>query len=64
MCNFHVYKWENAYSKDLNAWKILMNFYIFIKVKKGGGGVYVYMETHIQPLLQSRLMDIYQTWKV
>ena len=37
LCNFHVYKWENAYSKDLNAWKILMNFYLFIEVKKGGG---------------------------
>ena len=40
LCNFHVYKCENAYSKDLNAWKILMNFYIFIKVKKGGGYMY------------------------
>ena len=29
----HVYKWENAYSKDL---------YIFIKVK-GGGGVLVHV---------------------
>ena len=37
LCNFHVYKWENAYSKDLNAWTILMNFYLFIEVKKGGG---------------------------
>ena len=61
LCNVHVYKWENAYSKDLNAWKILMNFYIFIKVKKGGG---ICMGTHSQPLLQSRWMDIYQTWKV
>ena len=23
----YIYKWENAYSKDLNAWKFLMNFY-------------------------------------
>ena len=37
LCKFNVYKWENAYSKDLNAWQNLMNFYIFIKVKKGGG---------------------------
>ena len=42
---FWPYKWENAYSKDLNAWKILMDFYIFIKVKSGGGValVHVYM---------------------
>ena len=38
MCNLHVCKWENAYSKDLNAWRILMNFYLFIEVKKAGGG--------------------------
>ena len=25
-CNFHVYKWENAYIKDLYALRILMNF--------------------------------------
>ena len=34
LCNFHVYKWENAYSKDLNAWGI---FIIFLRWKKGGG---------------------------
>ena len=51
MCNFHVYKWENAYSKDLNAWKILMNFYLFIEVKKGGGAlVHVYVLEHIVSL--------------
>ena len=22
LCNFHLYKWENAKSKDLNAWGI------------------------------------------
>ena len=51
--NFHVYKWENAYSKDLNAWKILMNFYLFFEVKKGGGGdalVHVYVLEHIVSL--------------
>ena len=37
MCNFFVYKWENAYNNDLNAWKYLMNFYLFIESKKGGG---------------------------
>ena len=42
-CNFHVYKWENAYSGDLNAWGILMNFYLFIKVKKGGGVALVHV---------------------
>ena len=48
LCNFHVYMWENAYSKDLNAWKILMNFYLFIEVKKGGGVhycMYMYWNT-------------------
>ena len=37
LCNVHVYKWENAYIRDLNAWEILKNFYLFIKVKVGGG---------------------------
>ena len=38
LCNNHVYKWENVYtcSRDLNTWGILMNFYLFIKVKSGG----------------------------
>ena len=49
-----MYKWENAYSKDLNAWKILMNFYLFIEVKKRGGGgvalVHVYVLEHIVSL--------------
>ena len=40
LCNVHVYKWENAYSKDLNAWGVLIKFYIFIKVKRGGGAVH------------------------
>ena len=26
LCNFHVCKWKNAYIKDLNALRILMNF--------------------------------------
>ena len=65
LCNFHVYQWENAYSKDLIAWKILMNFYLFIEVKKGGGGalVHVYVLEHIVSLnLKNCFMDIYQTW--
>ena len=43
---------ENAYSKDLNAWKILMNFCLFIEVKKRGGGalVHVYVLEHIVSL--------------
>ena len=31
----------DKYSRDLNAWGILMNFYLFIKVKSGGALVYV-----------------------
>ena len=26
----HVYKRENAYTNDLNTWRILMIFYLFI----------------------------------
>ena len=52
LCNFHVYKWENAYSIDLNAWKILMNFFIYWSEKRGGGGalVHVYVLEHIVSL--------------
>ena len=51
LCNFHVYKWENAYSKYLNAWKILMNFYLLIEVKEGGCAlVHVYVLEHIVSL--------------
>ena len=35
LCNFDDYKWQNACNKDLNAWRILMNFYLFINVKGG-----------------------------
>ena len=50
-CNFDVYKLENAYSKDLNARKILMNFYLFIEVKKGVGAlVHVYVFEHLVSL--------------
>ena len=43
LCNFLISKWDNAYSKDLNAWRILMNFYLIIKVKHGGALVHVYV---------------------
>ena len=41
LCYFHVYKWEKAYIKDLCAWRIWMNFfmYLFRWRKWGGGGV-------------------------
>ena len=46
-----------------------MNFnefsmYLFMQ-KKGGGGctnACICMGTHSQPLLQYRLMDVYETW--
>ena len=50
LCNVLVYKWENAYSRDLNAWGILINFYLFIKVKSGDALVYVYVLEHIVSL--------------
>ena len=54
---------KNAYIKDLNALRILMNFLcIFLGEKRWGGGVHVCMRTHSQPLLQNRLMDVYETW--
>ena len=50
LCYVYVYKWENAYIKDLlYAWRILMIFFLFIWVKEGGGSlmhVYIYMGTH------------------
>ena len=36
MCNFHVYNWENANIKDLNAWRILMKF-LCIDLGEGRG---------------------------
>ena len=30
LCDSHVYKWEKAYLKDLYAWQLLMNFYVFL----------------------------------
>ena len=68
MCNFYVYNWENANIKYLNAWRILMKFLcIYLGERMGGGGctnacIYIYGNTHSQPLLQNRLMDVYETW--
>ena len=41
-----------------------MNFYGFIYVKEGAGctNACIFIGTHNQPLLQSRLMDAYETW--
>ena len=30
ICIYFVSKWDKAYIKDLNAWRFLMNFYVFI----------------------------------
>ena len=54
---------RNAYIKDLNA--ILMHFLCIYLGEKGGGGACtntcICMGTHSQPLLQNRLMDVYET---
>ena len=66
MCNFHVNKQKNAYIKDLNALRILMNFLcIYLGEGKGGGGctnACICMGTHSQQLLQNRSKDVYETW--
>ena len=61
---FHVCKWKNAYRKDLNALRISMNFLCIYLGEKGGGctNACICMGTHSQPLLQNRLMDVYETW--
>ena len=49
LCNFHVYKWENAYIKDLYALRILMNF-LCIYLGEGKGWValmHVYIWGHV-----------------
>ena len=56
---------KNAYIKDLNAFRILMNFLcIYLGEKRGGGctNACICMEIHSQPLLQNGLMDVYETW--
>ena len=50
MCNFNIHKWENAYIKDLNVWRILKNFmYIFRRRKGGCTNACICMGTHSQP---------------
>ena len=66
MCNFYGYNLENANIKDLNAWKILIRF-LCIYLGEGMGVcvhycMYIYGNTHSQPLLQNGLMDVYETW--
>ena len=54
---------KNAYISDLNALRILMKFLcIYLGEKSGGALMYVYVLEHSQPLLQNRLMDVYETW--
>ena len=55
---------KNAYIKDLNALRILMNFLCIYSGEKGGGctNVCICIGTHSQPLLQNRLIDVYETW--
>ena len=54
---------KNAYIKDLNSLRILMNFLCIYLGEKGGGctNACICMGTHSQPLLQNRLMDVYET---
>ena len=52
LCNFHVSKWKNAYIKDLNVLRILMNFLCIHLGEKGGGGalMHAYVWEHIVSL--------------
>ena len=51
MCNFHVYKLENAYLKDLNSWKVfLMYFYVFYSGEGKGGCINAYVWKHLVSL--------------
>ena len=64
LCNSHVCKWKNAYIKDLNALRILINLLcIYLGEERGGcTNVCICMGTHCQPLLQNCLMDVYEIW--
>ena len=56
LCNFHVRKWKNAYIKDLNSSRILINFLcIYLGGERGGGctNAWICMGTHSQLLLQN-----------
>ena len=55
---------KNAYIKDLNVLRILMNFLCIYLGEKGEGctNACICIGTHSQPLLQNRWMDVYKTW--
>ena len=61
LCNFHFYKWTNAYIKDLNTLRILMNF-LCIRWRKGGALMHVYVWEHIVSLTTELLNGCLQTW--
>ena len=54
LCNFHVYKWDNAEIKDLlYAWRVSRNFFLYLfSWRKGGGGslMHVFVSEHIGSL--------------
>ena len=53
LCNFHAYKWENAYIKDLYVLTILNGFFMYLfRWRKGGGGalMHVHVWEHIVSL--------------
>ena len=54
---------ECFYLNDLNALRILMNFLCdYLDEERGSTNACICMGTHSQPLLQNRLMDVYETW--
>ena len=65
MCIFSMFISGRMHIKDsLYAGRVLMNFFnVFISLKDGLGGslMHVYVWEHIASL-QSRLMDVDQTW--
>ena len=51
------------YTQVSNKCPLGLKFYVFIKAKGHGcTNACIYMGTHGQPLLQYRLMDVYETW--
>ena len=52
LCNFHVFTRENSDIKELNAWRILMNFLcIYLgEGREGGALMHVYVWEHIVSL--------------
>ena len=60
MCKIHVYNWENANTKDLNAWRILMNL-LCIYLGEGRGMhlcMYIYGNTK-KSAFTTELLDGY-----